>query len=255
MFIEQLLYSGRLWQALHSVSVHCNPQCSSMEFVWPLSLHRSANRNVERTGKPAQSRQPGYKQGTHTHSTLQAMSCAAAQCKPSFHSFVQWEAVAFPLPALQTLLIQLADAEGNKAKADDHASDSTLKQVMCGLQGSSQLLPQIGVNVSKFHPKVRFPWQQSAVPSSLLLVRLAIRSAGVHCFLQALRPESQESFSLSCSTNMQSLWLSFLFLFFFIPSPLFPLTSWYLKITYAMVIDVQGYFLYVGRGTCTLDTA
>lgn len=144
---------------------------------------------------------------------------------PCTHSFSGKQQCFLLQPYRHCPFSQPAQKE-TRRKANDHASDLTLKQVMCGLQGSSQLLPKIGVNVSKFHLKVRFPWQQSAVPSSLLLVRLAIRSASLHCSLQVLRPQSQELFSLSLSMNMQSFWLSFHFHFlFFIPSPVFPLTS------------------------------
>jgi hypothetical protein len=89
-----------------------------------------------RTGNPAQGRQ------------------SAAQCKLAFYSFPQWETLRFPLNPYRHF--SFSNTGGKKAKANGYASNMMQRYIQFGLQGSSQLFPQIKVMVSKFYIKVRF---------------------------------------------------------------------------------------------------
>lgn len=67
---------------------------------------------------------------------------------PSTHS-VSGKQQRFLLQPYRHCSFSQPTEKETRRKANDHASDLMLKQIMCGLQGSSQLLPKIRVNVSK----------------------------------------------------------------------------------------------------------
>lgn len=132
------------------------------------------------------------------------------------------------------------------------------KYTLLGLQGSSQLFPQIKVTVSKFHIKVRFP---SSPPANNQLCHVFILCQVFQSGWQSGWPQSpqlpicsqtfsQEQFSLSQGLSMQLIIVVFsLYLLFaiFIPSSLIPFTTCWLKIIYAVIIDVQSSFPYVAQ--------